>query len=228
MNPNEYQEIELRDLFYILLKRKWLIISLTILLMVISAAYSVYMITPQYATSTTLMLGKPANHISGDNENYTYIRVNQLLIGTYAEIAKSRTILDETIKELNLNMTVSQLKSRISVSLLNDTEIIKITTRGSDPQLIEKIANGHAKVFMQSVKEIMQLDNVTIMDKAIAPTYPISPNKKLNVAIAGVLGVMISVFIIFILEAFDNTIKINEDVKKHLDLPVIGMIPKHD
>ena len=57
---------------------------------------------------------------------------------------------------------------------------------------------------------------------------PVSPNIKMNIAIAGVLGAMIALFIIFVIEAFDNTIKVPEDVTRHLSLPVIGMIPDHD
>lgn len=47
-------------------------------------------------------------------------------------------------------------------------------------------------------------------------------------AIAGVLGVMLGVFIAFIVEYLDNTIKTPEDVEKYLGLPVLGAIPKMD
>ena len=64
------------------------------------------------------------------------------------------------------------------------------------------------------------------MDRAIVPINPISPNKKLNLAIAFFLGLMISVGIVFLLEYLDSTIKTESDVEKYLDLPVLGVIPK--
>ncbi|NLY36248.1 MAG: hypothetical protein GX046_03310 [Tissierellia bacterium] len=78
---------------------------------------------------------------------------------------------------------------------------------------------------MQTVKEIMLVENVQIIDKAILPKNPIKPKKLMNIAIAGVLGLMLGVFITFIVEFLDNTIKSKEDIEKYLGLPVLGMIP---
>ena len=67
--------------------------------------------------------------------------------------------------------------------------------------------------------------SVSIVSDAIVPSYPIRPNKKLNIAVAFVLGLMLSVFLAFLLDFFDNTIKTPHDVTRHLDLPVLGAIP---
>ncbi len=48
----------------------------------------------------------------------------------------------------------------------------------------------------------------------------------LNIAIAGVLGLMFGIFLVFLLEYLDNTIKTPKDVEKYLQLSVIGAIPK--
>ena len=64
------------------------------------------------------------------------------------------------------------------------------------------------------------------MDKAIVPINAISPNKKLNIAIAFFIGLMVSLGIVFLLEYVDNTIKTESDVEKYLGLPVLGVIPK--
>ncbi|MDD4767679.1 MAG: Wzz/FepE/Etk N-terminal domain-containing protein [Desulfotomaculaceae bacterium] len=53
----------------------------------------------------------------------------------------------------------------------------------------------------------------------------VKPNKKMNIAVAFLLGLMASVVLAFVLEFLDNTIKTPEDVARHLDLPVMGMIP---
>jgi len=66
---------------------------------------------------------------------------------------------------------------------------------------------------------------VLVVSPATQPRTPVKPNKKLNIAIAAILGLMVSVFLAFILEYFDSTIKTPEDVRRHLDLPVLGSIP---
>ena len=53
-------------------------------------------------------------------------------------------------------------------------------------------------------------------------------NERLNIAIGFVLGIMIGVFIVFLREYFDNTIKTREDVERHLGLPLIGSVPVID
>ncbi|MDO7204752.1 GNVR domain-containing protein [Paraclostridium bifermentans] len=64
-----------------------------------------------------------------------------------------------------------------------------------------------------------------MIDKGIVPKTPIKPNKVMNIAIAAVLGIMISLFVIFLLEYLDNKIKVPQDIEKHLGLPLLGVIP---
>ena len=71
----------------------------------------------------------------------------------------------------------------------------------------------------------MKVENIQVIDEARVPDKPIKPRPMLNMAIAGVLGLMIGVFITFLLEFLDNTIKTPDDVERHLELPVIGTIP---
>lgn len=69
--------------------------------------------------------------------------------------------------------------------------------------------------------------NLQVVSKALMPIKPIKPKKALNIAIAGVLGIMISIGLAFVLEFLDNTIKTKEDVEKKLGLPVLGAIPQY-
>jgi len=66
--------------------------------------------------------------------------------------------------------------------------------------------------------------SVVVVSPAIN-AYKVKPNIKLNLAVAMVLGLMIAVGLAFLLEFMDNTIKNSDDVEKHLDLPVVGLIP---
>jgi len=76
------------------------------------------------------------------------------------------------------------------------------------------------------INEAMELGNMRIIDKALTPDNPIKPNKKLNLAIGGILGLMLGVMLLFFMEYMDNTIKNTEDVERILNLPILGVIPK--
>lgn len=221
------EEIELRELFFIVWKKKWLIVLITLVSIIASAVISFFVLPSEYETYTTLMVGKSKEY-SGMNQSIEYndVLLNQKLVSTYGEIAKSRAVGLKVIEDLDLDMSYGSFIEKLSVSLVNETEIIKISVTHDDPKEAAVIANKTAEVFMSQVKEIMNIDNVQVIDRALVPDGAVSPRPMLNIAIAAVLGIMISVFIIFILEYLDNTIKTPNDVERHLDLPVIGMIPK--
>lgn len=221
------EETELRELFLIILRRFWIIVLITVISVATSGIVSYFVLDFEYETFTTLMLSKPNTGI-GTNEiiQYNDILLNQKLVSTYGEIAKSRIVSNEVIKNLELDLTPEQLRNKVSVSLVKDTEIIKIVVNDNSPELAAKIANETAQVFKRNVVNMMKIENVQVIDKAEVPINPVKPRPMLNMVIAGVLGVMISVFLIFFLEYIDNTIKTPSDVERYLDLPIIGMIPK--
>jgi len=76
------------------------------------------------------------------------------------------------------------------------------------------------------INEAMEIGDIRIIDEARIPISPIKPNKKLNLAIGGILGLMLGVMLTFFLEYMDNTIKTTEDVEHALNLPILGVIPK--
>ena len=175
------------------------------------------------------LVGKPKDYQSYDQKlEYNELLLNQKLVTTYGEIVKSRVVTDEVINNLGLDLTYKEFTEKVNVNLVKDTEIIKIEVTDTNPQLATKIANETAQVFMKSVMDIMKVENIQVIDEAQVPELPIKPRPKLNMAIAGVLGLMVSIFLVFLLEYIDNTIKTPEDIQRYLELPVIGTIPEFD
>nr|WP_279381245.1 GNVR domain-containing protein [Clostridium pascui] len=67
---------------------------------------------------------------------------------------------------------------------------------------------------------------IEVLDRASVPKSPISPKRTLNLVIGFFLGIMISIALTFVLEYMDKTIKTEDDVKRYLGLPGIGIIPQ--
>ena len=219
------EEITLQELFFILRKRLGLIVLLTVITVSSVAGATYFLIEPEYESTTTLLLGKPQEYQTGTQGiEYSDIQLNQKLISTYAEIAKSHKVMDQVKENLDMVDSYGQLSSYINVSMLKDTEIIKVSVVHRNPDIAATLANETANVFMATVTEIMEIDNVQVIDKATIPINPIKPNIKMNLAISLALGIMVGVFLTFVLEAFDSSIKTPKDVEK-LGLKVIGMIP---
>ncbi|WP_257264435.1 polysaccharide biosynthesis tyrosine autokinase [Endozoicomonas sp. ONNA2] len=72
----------------------------------------------------------------------------------------------------------------------------------------------------------LQTANARVVDQAFVPQHPVKPKKKLIVAIAGLLGLLVSCGIAFLLEMLNNTVRTTKDVEEKLNLPVLGVLPK--
>lgn len=222
-------ELELRDIFRIIWARIWIIVLITIVAMLASGIISYFYLDKIYESSTTLIVNKQKD----DNEKetqYTYndILLSQKLVSTYTEIAKSSYVLERVIKELNLDLSPDELKKMIAVSSVGDTQIIRITVSDVFPARATVIAEKMAELLPIRVSELEMPDNVKVVDKAKVPSSPVKPRPLMNIAIAGVLGIMVGLGIIFLIEYLDNTIKTPDDVQKYLGLPVLGSIPNFE
>lgn len=220
------EEIKLKEYFYVIWNKLWIVILIALLFIVASGLVSYFVLVPEYETFTTLILGKADTGVGLEAIQYNDILINQQLVSTYGEIAKSKLISNEVIKNLGLSLTAEQLKNKIKVSLVSDTEIIKIVVRDKDPELAAKIANEIAIVFKKNIVNIMKIENIQVIDVAEVPISPFKPRPILNIGVSGILGVMTSVLLIFLLNYMDNTIKTSADVERYLGIPVVGMIPK--
>ena len=221
------ETIDLREYFAIIKKRFWIIALLAIISALISGVISFFMLNPVYEAKSTLIVNadKQAETqiVTGDQ-----ITVTQKLAVTYGEIIKSRIVLDDVIKNLKLETTYESLSGQITVSPVNDTQIISISVQDTNPQKARDIANEIPKVFEKEAKRITKANDVQVIDKAILPKNPIKPNKVMNVFIAFVLGTMIGLFVVFLIEYLDNKMKTPQDIEKHLGLSIIGVIPNED
>lgn len=158
------------------------------------------------------------------------VRLNVELINTYSQIIRTPRILDGVIEELNLSLTASELQNKIAVTSPNSSQIVIVTATDTDPEMATQIANTTVSVFQREIPVLMNVDNVEILSPAITASNPspVSPNKKLNIAIALVLGLMVGIGLAFLLEYLDNTVKTESDIEKRLNVPVIGVISHID
>lgn len=193
----EEKEISLQEILDLLRENARFIIGLTVACIVIVGLFTVFFVSKKYDSSTTLIVGKPEGYANtSDSSTYSQVMTNQQLVGTYSEMAKSDSVMTKVVSNLGLDMTDSQLANKISVKTVNDTELIEITVTDTSANRAAQIANETAKVFMENVAGLMKINNLQIVDTAVVNNTPVSPNLKLNLAIALLAGLVISIFII--------------------------------
>jgi capsular polysaccharide biosynthesis protein len=218
------EELELREYWHIIRKRWLLVVLIPVIAVIISGVLSFFVIKPQYQATTTLLVNQKLSN--NTSLQYTDVMTSQALVNTYTNIIKSENIESTVISHLNLSMTPGELNSMIAVSSPNQSQVIQVNVTSPSYGEAMKIANQLASVFQQKAQVLMNIENVQIIDKALqqASPHPVKPNKKLNLAIALILGLMVSVGLAFLLEYLDNRIRSEEDVRRYLNLPVLGTV----
>ena len=221
------ETIDLREYFFILKKKMWLIALSAIVCGLISGLISFFVLQPVYEANTSLILNKETENETTQMSTSDDLNFVQKLALTYGEIIKSRTVITSTINKLNLDMTYEELSQAVSVTNVDSTQIIKISVQHTSPTIAAKICNTIPEIFSTEAQRVVKASGVEVIDKAIISENPIKPNKTMNIAIAMVLGVMGSVFIIFLLEALNTKVKEPKDIEDKLGIPVFGVVPKY-
>lgn len=221
MYENEdYEVIELRDIIQIVKKYYKLLLIVPVVFALIGALISIYFIKPVFEASTTLIVSQ--SNDTGEAINKGDVDLGKSLIYTYAEMAKSNTVLDNTKAKLGIGELNG---SSISVSPVKDTQILKIAVQNINPALATDIANTLVEEFTLEISRITKTENVAVVDFAKVPKSPIKPNKVMNTLIAGILGEMLILLAVFLKEYLDNTLKTEKDIERYLGISVIGTIP---
>lgn len=187
---------------------------------------SFFVIKPTYETSTKVFVGKEESNVEGYNTND--IQMYQKLLQTYAETIKTNEVIQAAIKNTNTNLTVEEVKKSLTVTPISDTQILQIKYQNKNPQVAKRILGNITDEFIILAKELVPNGNVRVIEAVQLPENPVAPNKKMNIAIAFLLGLMVSVGVVFLLEYLDNTFKSKENLEKELDIPVIGLIPSFE
>ncbi|WP_406944940.1 YveK family protein [Halobacillus sp. SY10] len=220
------ETISLKEIFEVLKKRIIMILSLALGAAAISAAITFFVITPTYEASSQFIVSQSQTQQQDTPYDINDIRTNVELINTYNVIIQSPRILDEVINELGLDMSASQLSSKLQVSNAEQSQVVNVTAQDENAMLAADLANTTVTVFKEEVPQLMSVDNVNVLSSAtVGPNVsPVSPNPMLNIAIALVVGLMIGVGIAFLLEYLDNTVKSEDDIEETLGLPVLGVV----
>lgn len=223
------EELDLKQLFKIFWNKRLQIIAIVLVFLIIGSIYSFAFVKPKYKSYTTLVLaqsGGVSNTEDAQGITQSDLTLNQKLISTYSELVKTKNVLREVIKELSLTIEEEELRKNVTVSLVEDTELIKITITNENALDAKNIANKIAKIFSERVSEIYNISNVYIVDEAEEATGPYNINHIKDIAIFMIIGLVISVIYVLLTNLLDTTVKSAEDIEKELGITVLASIPE--
>lgn len=203
-----------------------MILSITLLATLTAGIVSFFVIAPKYEASTKVFIGKEKTDSKDQNYNNSDIQMYQQLLKTYAEVIKTNALVEKAINAEGFDLTSKDVLGDLTVTPAANTQILEIKYISKDRNLSKEVLDSITNQFIKTSTELIPNGNVKIVEPAELPENPASPNKKLNIAIAFLLGLMVSVGLAFLLEFLDNTFKSKDQLEQILGIPVIGAIPE--
>lgn len=226
MTDDDYDTIDLLEVLQVVRQHILVIILVTAIAAVAGFGVSRFVMVPQYQASALMIV----NTRQDTTANVTSDQINSAtkLVSTYSIIIKSDTVLQQVINNLGLSLTYDELKDRVNVEAVDETQVMEITVQSDNPEWARQVCEQITTISPNVILESVEAGSVKLISQASVTPDPVSPNVMKNTAIAALLGLVVSVGLVVLRELLDNKIKSEDDVRKYLDLPVVGVIPDYD
>ncbi|MDO4345513.1 MAG: Wzz/FepE/Etk N-terminal domain-containing protein [Eubacteriales bacterium] len=223
LQKNEEGGIDLMQIAGVLLGHFWIIVFSGILVGLCALIFTKMTATPTYTSSTKLYILSKSEDASGVTSSD--LQLSATLAGDYAQLIKDRTVTESVISELGLSLSSEALSNMISVTMPNSGRIITISVTDTDPYMASKLVTAVRDTAALHIKEVMGAEAVNVVEDANIPQGQSLSNYKRNGLMGIVIGMAVAIGIIILQFMMNDTIRNPEDVKRYLDMSVLGSIP---
>lgn len=242
--PMNKDEIDLKQIFMLLLGKIWIIIAVTLLGAAVAFSYSNFFMPLKYSSHISMYVQSYTSFNENPEHNYNNINNSKQLINTYIKVLDDDAVLNAVGKELvetfnndilaeNFTMTdgaiaPSALSSCINITSFTDTSALNMTATTKDPELSAAICNIMSQVAPEYIEEAVGVGQINTIDTAKVYRTPVSPNMKKNTLIGALLGAVLTMAIIIAINFFDNTIKETDYLSDTYNKAIIGEIQQFE
>jgi len=228
---NVAQEQQARSIsiqqLYVLIKRYLLlIIAAGLIGGIITYCVCSFIVSPVYEASAKMIVNSRQEQ-TGTVTN-DQITSAQKLVDTYAIIVRSQPVLKPVIDNLNLSMDVEKLAKKVTVTSVNDTQVMQIAVQSKDPDQALQIVEQIVSICPTIIIDAVEAGSVKTIEPAHLKKEPVAPNTNLFTVVAAFLSMVTVVIVVILRFLLDNTYKSEIDLRNDLELPVLGVIPDYE
>lgn len=224
-SQNDEVEIDLGEIFGLLVHWIWLILLVGAVCATVTYSICRFVLPEQFQSTTSVYILDKSDSNNNSSTTYSDLQVGTQLTNDYAEIIKSRSVVEAVIASLGLDENYDSLSDRIEVSAPDDTRMVTITVTDHDPSMAQKIANEVRDQATSQITSVMAIDAVNVVDEANLPAEKSAPHNTRDAAVAAVIGMLITAVILIVRYLMDDTIKSSDDIEKYLGLPTLALVP---
>jgi capsular polysaccharide biosynthesis protein len=210
------------DVYQALWRHKKLIVVLTVLF----AGAAWFLTKREQPVYTASSLVRVQQRVQNTGEAFAALQTTGRLAQTYAKISATSTIAEMIYRDLDGKVPFSAIAGHVSGHQIEDLELLVIAATSSTPEGAQLIANTAPGALTDWVRSTGTLrDRVTLIQQAGRPSSPSSPNLKLNLLIAVVLGLILNAGIALLIEAIGDRASSPDEVERVSGLPVLSIVP---
>ncbi len=220
-NHNDEMEIDLAELFFVLLGRWKRIVLAAILAGAAVFACCRFLVTPQYESTAKLYVLSKSTSLT----SLADVQLGTSLTQDYMEVVNSRPVLEEVIDKLELDDTYGELRDRLTVENKADTRILAITVRDPDPEKAKEIVDEVAEASADFIADKMDQDAPNVFEDGYVNRQAVSPATLKDTAVGGLVGAVLAAALVAILHLMNDTIMTSDDVEKYLGMNTLASIP---
>ena len=124
--------MELQDYLRIL-RRRWMLVVASVLVVVAAAAAYTFTVTPMYQSTARLFISSSAD--GGDTVSGAFqgAQFSQQRVSSYAEFVKDADLAGVVVEDLDLSLTPTELRDRVSATVSPETVIIDLQAQDPSP-----------------------------------------------------------------------------------------------
>ena len=157
--------IDLREIFFAIKRKIFLIIAVGLLCGCLYGAYTAFLIDPVYtSTASILVLSKETTLTS-----IADLQLGSQLAADYQVLIKSTSVMEDVIDALDLEMTPEALRASITINNPEDTRILEVSVVNTDGELAKKITDKVAEVSSEYIGDKMEVVPPKIIEKERFP-----------------------------------------------------------
>lgn len=215
-----------------ILRKGWLFLVVGVLLGVAAGAMQTILATPKYEASTKVFVSLQVSESPSPGELVSGNSYAQQKVKSYIDLVTSPLVLQPVIDELGLSTSTQGLAGQVSATAASGTVIIEISATSADPQMAANIANATAASLQRVVVDELErpagggpsLVKMQSVQPAAPASRPSSPNLYLNLAIGGLVGLVLGLGAAILRTTLDTRVHGRHDVEALTTAPVIGGI----
>lgn len=215
-------EIDVLSLLRTIWRKKFLILLTAILTTGLAFAYSAFLATPQYDSTTRLYVVTQSSDNGAGITNQD-LQAGSFLVKDYKEIILSQDVLKNVTTTLGIT---DDIKEKITVNIPVDTRILSITVRDSDPNQAATIANTLRDEAAKKIIEVTKVSDVTTLEAALPAENPSTPQTKRNLVLGFIVGAFLATALVLVLEVLDDRVKRPQDIEEGLGMTLLGVVPQ--